>query len=246
MSYYTILYMTKNAIPIKRSKIRIKDMPSSLRPREKLLIKGRENLSNEELIVILLGTGSSKQNVLKLSALLLKQFPLNKLASSSLSNLVRFPGIGKAKATRISAAIELGNRLFSPPSFNKITIRSAEDALVHLRDITNKHQEYIVVFYLNARDELIEREIVGQGNLSSMLITPKEIFATAIKTPCASIIVAHNHPSNDPTPSDDDIVFTKNIHEAGQILKITMLDHLIVAKSSYFSFRDNKIIQKLK
>jgi DNA repair protein RadC len=236
--------MIKNAIPIKKAKIGIKDLPLSSRPREKLLAKGRENLSDEELIAILLGTGSSKQNVLKLSNQLLKQFPLKKLTHISLPELARFTGIGKAKATRLVAAIELGSRLFSPVSFSKIIIRSAEDALVHLRDITNKQQEYIVVFYLNARHELIEREIVGQGGLSSMLITPKEVFAQALKTPCASIIVAHNHPSNDPTPSDDDISFTTRIHEAGVVMGISMLDHLIVAKSSYFSFRENKIIHK--
>jgi DNA repair protein RadC len=229
--------MIKNA----RRKISMKDLPLNSRPREKLLANGRENLTDEELMAILLGTGSSKQGVLGLSVKLLRQFPLNKLANISSSELVRFPGIGRAKATRIAAAIELGSRLFEPSSFSKIIIRSTEDALSHLRDIVAKQQEYLVVFYLNARHELIMRETVGQGSLSSMLITAKEIFAPAIKSPCAAIIVAHNHPSNDPTPSDDDIGFTKRIHEAGEVMGIAMLDHLIVSRSGYFSFRDNKI-----
>ena len=244
MSYYTILYMARNARPIKKSKPGIKDLPPSSKPREKLAKNGRENLTDEELVAILLGTGSSKQDVLSLSSRLLKQIPLKKLAGASFSELVSLSGVGSAKAARITAAIELGNRLFSPASLNKIIIRSAEDALFHVRDIIGKQQEYLVVFYLNARHELLKREVVGQGSLSSMLLTPKEIFAEAIKTPCASIIVAHNHPSNDPTPSSDDIKFTKRVHEAGVVLGIPLFDHLIVAKSSYFSFRENKTTRK--
>lgn len=237
MSYYTILYMPKNA----RRRIRLKDLPSSMLPREKLLAKGSENLTSEELIAILLGTGSSKQNVLNLSSKLLRKYPLSKLSNTNALELGKFKGVGKAKAARIMSAIELGKRVFAPSNLNKIVIRSKEDVLTNLRDIVGKQQEYLVVFYLNARDELISREIVGQGSLSSMLITPKEIFAPAIKTPCASIIVAHNHPSGDPNSSDDDIGFTKRIHEAGLVLGIPMLDHLIVSKSGYFSFRDNQV-----
>ncbi len=222
-----------------RKKKGIKDLPLDSQPREKLLTKGSENLSDEELIAILLGTGSQKQNVLTLSNLLLKQFPLEKLAHISTKELVNFKGVGRAKASRIITALELGKRIFAPASFTKVIIRSTQDTLSQLRDIAEKKQEYLLVFYLNARYELIQREIVGQGSLNSMLITAKEIFAPAVAKPCASIIIAHNHPSGDPTPSDDDISFTKRIHEAGEVMGIPMLDHLIVTKSDYFSFRDN-------
>ena len=234
MSYYTILYMKGNA------KTPFKDVPLALRPREKLLAAGCENLSEEDLLAILLGTGSAKQNVMLLSSALLKRFPLSKLAQTPSAELAGFPGVGKAKASRILAALELGNRLYTKESFTKVIIRSTKDALSHLRDIAEKKQEYLVVFYLNARYELLQKEIVGQGSLNSMLITAKEIFAPAIATPCASIIIAHNHPSGDPSPSEDDITFTKRIHEAGEVMGIPMLDHLIVTKSDYFSFRDQK------
>lgn len=237
MSYYTIIM---NRGGKQEAKLKIKDLPRSTRPREKLLASGRDNLSEMELIAILLGTGSAKQNVLKLSAHLLKRFSLTRLANVSFEELLRFPGIGRAKASRIVAAIELGNRIFAPSSLAKVVIRSAKDALSHVRDILDKKQEYLVVFYLNARDELIKREVVGQGSLNQMMITPKEIFGHALATPCASILVAHNHPSGDITPSDDDIGFTKRIHEAGLVLGIPMLDHLIISKSGYFSFRENK------
>lgn len=241
MSYYTILYMSKNASGhLKLVKRRIKDLPPSTRPREKLITSGSTNLTDVELLAILLGTGSAKQNALSLSATLLKRFPLEKLLYVASEELVRFPGVGKAKASRIVAALELGSRAFAPISMTKSVIRSTVDVVALLRDIVEKRQEYLVVLYLNARYELIQKEIVGQGSLNHMLITAKEIFAPALVSPCASIIIVHNHPSGDPTPSDDDIGFTTRIHEAGEVMGIPMLDHVIVAKSGFFSFRDNK------
>ena len=242
MSYYTILYIVKNARNhFKKEKKKLKDLPFDAQPREKLLAKGSQNLTDEELMAVLLGTGSAKQNVLQVSKNMLKEFPLKKLATTSLSIFIGLPGIGKVKALRIAAALELGNRIFSMPSLTKIIIRSTEDALSQLRDIMEKRQEYLVVLYLNARHELIQKEVIGKGSLSSMLITAKEVFAPALQSPCASMILAHNHPSGDPTPSDADIAFTTQIHEAGNIMGITMLDHLIVTTSGYFSFSNNKV-----
>jgi len=241
MSYYTILSMGENArTSFVRKKVRMKDLPVSTRPQEKLLASGSANLTDEELLAILLGTGSKKQNVLKLSTILLRKYPVKELATQAANELIRFPGIGRVKASRILAALELGSRIYAPTSLTKTVIRSTQDALSELRDIASKQQEYLLVFYLNARYELIQKETVGQGSLNHMMITAKEIFAPAFVSPCASIIVAHNHPSGDPTPSDDDIAFTKRIHEAGEVMGILMLDHLIVTKSGYFSFRENK------
>ncbi len=217
----------------------IKDMPLTLRPREKLFAIGAKNLSDTELIAILLGTGSAKQNALVLGEKLLKEFPLHKL-DGQLKEMVRYPGVGIAKAARIAAALELGERLFAPPSVSKILIRSSQDVLSQVRDIAEKKQEYLLVLYLNARHELVLKEVVGMGSLNSLQITPKEIFSHAFQTPCASIIIVHNHPSNDPHPSDDDIRFTKRIHEAGEVMAIPLLDHVIVSKAGYFSFREDK------
>lgn len=221
-------------------KQRIKDLPLSLRPREKLLAVGTANLSDTELLAILLGTGRQGQNVIALSEAILKKYPLKTLASVSITDLSKILGVGKTKATRIAAALELGERVFAPASFTKIILSSTEEVLAQLRDIAVKRQEYLVVFYLNARYELLQKEIVGIGSLNSLKITPKEIFSPALQTPCAFIIVSHNHPSGDPTPSDDDIRFTTKIHEAGEVMGIPLLDHLIVSKSGFFSFRDNK------
>lgn len=242
MSYYTILYMGENARNhFKKTKKKLRDLPLALQPREKLLAKGSQNLTDDELLAILLGTGSAKQDVLQVSKNLLKDYPLAKLATTSVAQLSTLAGVGKVKALRIAAAIELGNRIFTPTVLTKIVIRSTAEALTQLRDIMEKRQEYLVVLYLNARHELIQKEVIGKGSLSSMLITAKEVFAPALPTPCASLIVAHNHPSGDPTPSDADIAFTTQIHEAGNIMGIVMLDHLIVTSSGYFSFRENKL-----
>jgi DNA repair protein RadC len=223
----------------KRQKLRIKDMPLILRPREKLFAQGAKNLTEEELLAILLGTGSAKENALVLGGKLLKQFPLQKL-DGQLQAMVHYPGVGLAKAARIAAALELGERLFAPASVTKIVIHTAQDVVSQVRDIADKKQEYLVVLYLNARHELVVKEVVGIGSLNSLRITPKEIFSHALQSPCASIVVVHNHPSNDPTPSDDDIQFTRKIHEAGEVMGIPLLDHVIVSKSGYFSFREDK------
>ena len=240
MSYYTILNMKEKASrSLKQKKVTIKELPPATRPQEKLLTIGASNLSNEELLAIVLGTGSKKHNVLSLSALLLRKYPLKALAEKTPDELVHFQGIGRVKASRILAFLELGARAFAPDSFTKTVIRSTNDALSHLRIIAKKQQEHLVVLYLNARHELIQQETVGQGTLNHMMITAKEIFAPALISPCASLIIAHNHPSGDPTPSDDDIAFTTRIHEAGEVMGIPMLDHLIVTASGYFSFREN-------
>src|SRR6185437_2277673 len=210
--------MKDTSIVVKRKvqKVRIKDMPLTLRPREKLFTVGSKNLSEAELVAILLGTGSAKQNALVLGEKLLKEFPLKKL-DGHLKEMVKYPGVGIAKAARIAAALELGERLFARASVSKVIIRGAQDVIQQVRDIADKRQEYLIVLYLNARHELVLKEIVAMGSLNSLRITPKEIFSHALQSPSASIIIVHNHPSNDPNPSDDDIHFTKRIHEAGEV-----------------------------
>jgi DNA repair protein RadC len=222
------------------NKKRIKDLPLSLRPREKLMKKGKENMTTAELLAILLSTGTTKKNALALSDSLLRKHPLVKMAETSVDVLAGFPGIGTAKAARIIAAVELGERIFAKPSMTKTLVRSTQDAVHLLKEYADKRQEYLIALYLNARHELLQKEILGLGTLNSMRIEPKEVFRPALTTPCASLIIAHNHPSGDPNPSDDDIAFTKRVFEAGEIMGVPMLDHLIITKRGYFSFRDNK------
>lgn len=218
---------------------RILDLPKSSRPRERLETEGKENLSDAELLALILGTGRPKKNVLLLARALLKHYPLNKLAKISLLELTNMAGIGKSKATRILATVELGKRLFAPLSLTQTIIRKTEDILKEVKEIADKKQEYIVVLYLDARDQLIQKEIVSIGSLNSNLITPREIFAPALKLPCAKVILTHNHPSQDSTPSKEDIIFTKRVQAAGEILGISLMDHIIICQNSYFSFSES-------
>lgn len=222
------------------SKKRIKDLHPSLRPLEKLIALGAENLSNQELLALILGTGKVGQNVVVMAEKILKKFSLKKLVDVKLEQLKTIPGIGKTKATRILATLELGERTFAPAKLHKVIINSTKNILDQVREIADKKQEYLLVLYLNARHELLEKEIVGVGSLNTNLIEPKEIFAKALLYPCAFLILAHNHPSGDPTPSKADIGFTFRIQKAAEIMGLTLLDHLIVCTSSYFSFESNQ------
>lgn len=221
-------------------KIRIKDLNPSLRPLEKLNTLGKENLSDAELLALILGTGKPGQNVMVMAEKILKKFPLMKLSNVESEKLKTIPGIGKTKAARIKAALELGERAFAPAKLNKAIINSTKSILDQVRDIADKKQEYLLVLYLNARHELLEREIVGVGNLNTNLIEPKEILTKALLSPCAFLVLIHNHPSGDPTPSREDIGFTVRIQKAAEIMGLTLLDHLIVCPSSYFSFEKNQ------
>lgn len=221
-------------------KLSIKDLPLASRPRERLVSNGRSNLSDIELLAILLGTGTTKQDALQLSQKIVTKFPLQHMGGISVSDLVKIPGVGKSKASRIMAALELGERIYAPQHLTKIIVRSTADAVGQLKEFAGKKQEYLVAIYLNARHELLQKEVIGIGSLNAMVITPKEIFSPALMTPCASVIVSHNHPSGDPNPSEDDIKFTQRVHEAGEVLGIPLIDHIVTARTGYFSFRDNK------
>lgn len=236
------------AMPITQKKWgnakRIKDLNPSLRPLEKLIALGQSNLSDAELLALILSTGKRGQNVVSMSKKILKKFPLTKLSKVDLKQLETVPGIGKTKAARIKAAFELGERAFAPAKLNKAVIDSTESILDQIREIADKKQECLLVLYLNARHELLEKEMVGVGNLNTSLIEPKEILARALLSPCAFLILAHNHPSCDPTPSQEDINFTERLQKAAQIMGLTLLDHLIVCPSSYFSFEKNRILRR--
>jgi DNA repair protein RadC len=219
---------------------RIIDLPPALRPREKLIANGRDNVTTAELLAILFSTGTAKSNALALGETVLRKYPQGKLTQLTLSNLTIIPGIGTSKATRLLAALELGQRLFSPTPVTKVIIKSPKDTVQIVKKYADKKQEYLLCLYINARNELIQMEIIGIGSLNSLQIEPREIFRPAFSTPCAGIIIVHNHPSGDPTPSDDDIIFTKRIQEAGKVIGIPLLDHIIISSRSYYSIKENK------
>lgn len=217
--------------------LKIKSLPLHLRPREKLVAKGPSGLTNTELLGILLRTGRSGKSALDLAHDILVKYPLDKFSTITVEELNKIKGIDSGKSTSIIAAIELVTRALGKHPHILPIISSPESALDHLTDIRNQKKEYFVALYLNARNELIHKEIISIGTLTRSLVHPREVFAPALIHSAASILVAHNHPSGDPTPSEDDLLVTKRLQGAGDLLGIALFDHLIVTKDSYCSFR---------
>lgn len=216
--------------------VKIKDLPKVDRPREKLIKYGPGKLSSSELLGILLGSGVKNINVVDLSRNILKKFKSSNIKDITVDDLMEIKGLGKAKATKIVASMELGRRLLKDN--NGTILRTAEDVWKACSDLWNKKKEYTRVFYLNARDEEIDRDILSIGTLNSNLVHPREVFEPAIRYHAAKIIMAHNHPSGDPSPSRDDMIVTQRIYEAGNLLGISLEDHIIVTKNDHISMRD--------
>ncbi|QQS44270.1 DNA repair protein RadC [Candidatus Roizmanbacteria bacterium] len=212
-------------------------VPTHILPREKLKRFGAAQLKDYELIALLLRTGISKKNVLDLSREILDGKQIEGLTSMTLSELGRINGLGQSKAASLIAAFEIGKRLYSAVSHEEVTINSPSDVSDQLREIRSKAKEHFVAFLLNARNQLMRKEIISIGTLSASLVHPREVFEPAISYKSAAIIVAHNHPSGDPTPSDADIKITAQLAEAGNILGIEILDHVIVTGEKYLSMK---------
>ncbi|MDP3732980.1 MAG: DNA repair protein RadC [Candidatus Daviesbacteria bacterium] len=220
--------------------MKIKDLPRVDRPREKLIKYGPGKLSNSELLAILLGTGIKGINVVELSNKILKKFTGNNLAKADVKELKNITGLGEAKACEIVACFELGKRLLKEKKAELIL--SPEDVWEQLKDIRNHKKEHFVVFYLDTRNQEICREIISIGTLNESLVHPREVFEPAIRNSAAQIIIAHNHPSGNPDPSEEDIKITAKLVEAGKLLGIELFDHIIVTKEDFFSMSKENLL----
>jgi DNA repair protein RadC len=218
---------------------RITDLASSDRPRERLSMLGAEAISNAELIAILLRSGVEGINVIQLAQkLLLELGGLDGLHRTPYEELCQQHGIGPAKAAQIKAAIELGRRLSKATQEEKPIIQSPEDAAsILLYEMGALEKEHLRAVLLDTRNRLMKVADVYRGSLNAALIRIGEIFRDAVRINAASMIVVHNHPSGDPTPSPEDVVVTKAIVEAGKLLDIEVLDHIIIGKGRYVSLK---------
>jgi len=218
---------------------KIKDLPKIERPREKLEKYGPEKLSNSELLAVILGSGTKGMNVVQLAKKILKSFGDN-LTKVSVKELKSTFGLGSAKACNIIACFELGKRMLK----NKKTVLliTPQEVWRELKDIRDNKKEHFVVFYLDARNQVIKREVISIGTLNANLVHPREVFEPAVKNAAAQIIIAHNHPSGDREPSEDDLGITKRLVEAGKILGIEIIDHIIVTKEGFLSFKEKNLI----
>ncbi|MGC1241774.1 MAG: DNA repair protein RadC [Chryseosolibacter sp.] len=225
--------------------LKIKSWSPEDRPREKLLSKGTPALSDAELVAILLGTGTTSTSAVELAKRVLQTVDnkLHDLARLSAKDLTKIKGIGEAKAISIVAALELGRRRNDGDSEEKPRIASSRDGFAllkaHLQDI---HHEEFWIILLNRANRVIKKHQISQGGVAGTVADPKIIFKLALSELASGIILAHNHPSGNLTASQADIDLTKKIREAGKLLEIQVLDHLIVAGQKYFSFADEGML----
>lgn len=218
---------------------RIKDMSQTDRPRERLEFQGAKALSDPELIAILLRTGVSGQSAVQLAQDLLREFGgLPGLHRAKHQDLIKTRGIGAAKAAQLEAAVELGRRVAEAVPEGRPSIESPEQAADLVRyEMSALRQEHLRVLLLDTRNRLIRIQQVYQGSLNSSLIRVGEVFRDAVRGDAASIIVVHNHPSGDPSPSAEDIAVTRSIVRAGKLLDIECLDHLIIGTGDFVSLK---------
>lgn len=221
----------------------IKDLPVSELPRERLLTFGVSSLSNSDLLSIILRTGVKDISVREISDNILKQIgSLSSLNDIGIRELSNIKGVGQVKAITLLAAIELGKRVSSPEIELKMKLNNTE--LVHntfKNQFKNLKQEKFMTIFLDNKKRLISYKILFIGTLDKSIVHPREIFNEALKNNASSIICIHNHPSNDITPSKEDIIFTKQLIESGKIIGIPLIDHIITNGSEFYSFYESKL-----
>ncbi|MFD1927297.1 DNA repair protein RadC [Sporosarcina siberiensis] len=223
-----------------QSGMMIRDVQLADRPRERLIRQGAESLSNQELIAILLRTGTKNESVLVLANRVLSSFDkIQDLKNATIEEFMTVNGIGEAKAVQLLAAAELGKRIYRKHSEGRYTIRSPEDAAAYLMtDMSSLSQEHFVVLFLNVKNEIMHKQTLFIGSLNSSIVHPRDIFREAVKRSAASIVCAHNHPSGNPSPSPEDIEVTKRLIEAGSIMGIELLDHIIIGDHKFISLKE--------
>ena len=227
--------------------MRLKDQPASERPRERLAAKGPGALTDAELIAILLRTGLQGVNVVAIGAQLLQKFgSLQSLARASVEDLQQVRGIGRDKAVTLIAAFTLARKMAEELQRESPVLDNPEAVVALLRDMNRvKNVETLQVLLLNTRKRLIRVEEAIDGTIDQLLVHPREVFKAAIAANAAAIVLAHNHPSGDPTPSEADIKVTRDLIRAGQLLKIEVLDHVIIGRATEGRTKDYSSLREL-
>ena len=227
-----------------RYTLTIKDLPADERPRERLVKYGAEALSNAELLAIILRVGTQEYSAIGLAEHMLSRFNgLKGIATSSVEDMSRIKGLGIAKAAQIKAMAELGKRLAASVGHSRPTIRSPQDAAdLVMPELRDELQEHFKGIFLNSKNEVLKIRTITIGSLDASMITPRELFRDAISTNSASVIIAHNHPSGDPTPSQEDISVSKRLCEAGKVVGIEVLDHLVIGEGRWVSLKERGLM----
>ncbi len=226
------------------SKISIKELPSEERPREKLKLLGSESLSNAELLGVLLRIGNERESAVHLAERLLSRAGgLSSLPQVTLEELQSFKGVGLAKAVQIKAALELGKRIQTSWGEERVAVTSpAQAAELFMEELRHKKKEYFMLLLLDTKNRVISREQVSIGSLNASIVHPREIFNLPVKKSASSVILVHNHPSGDPTPSREDREISSRLVEAGNLLGIEVKDHLVIGDGVYLSFKEKGLL----
>ena len=216
---------------------KIKDLPKHLRPREKMLESGPENLSNAELLAVLIRTGRSGFSAIDIAKSILRKWSLSDLSRIRHEDLSKIKGMDVGKSTSLLATIEISRRLYEMYTTHLPTLRSVDDLLSEVSDIRNKKKEHLLALYVNARNQLILKDVVSIGTVNSSLVHPREVFAPALEVRASGVFLVHNHPSGDSEPSINDIEITEQMSEAAGILGIELMDHVIVTINGFSSLK---------
>ncbi len=221
---------------------RIKDWPADERPREKLLARGADHLTDAELLALIIRTGdsSSKSSAVDLARGLLRRFgSLRQLAAATIAELCEQPGIGPAKAAEIQAMFQIARRFSDQRLQPGQTYRSSTDAFCHFHErLCDYRKEVFLALLLDTKNRLIREVQISEGSLNASIVHPREVFSPALKESAAAVLFVHNHPSGDPTPSREDIEITSRLKQAGDLLGIRVLDHIIIGNGAYISLAD--------
>lgn len=223
----------------------IKSWAEEDRPREKLVLKGKNVLSNAELLAILIGSGSLKESAVELSKRILASANnnLQELSKYNLEELTGFKGIGKAKAVSIISALELGRRYRSTEAVNRKKITSSKDAFETIYSyLSDSNYEEFYIILLNRANEIIGTHRISEGGTSGTVVDPKKVFKLALLKNASGIILCHNHPSGNLYPSQQDKTITSKIKKSAELMELSLLDHIIVGNNSYYSFTDEAIL----
>ena len=220
------------------------DLPREERPRERLKKVGVDNLSLAELLALVIEKGKRGENVLTIAQNLISHFGnLENIKKASIEELCQVKGIGFATACKLKASFKLGEKAQTTSTKYGQKIESPKDVFELLKnDLGDKKKEHFKVLSLDSRNKLISIDDVSIGTINANLVHPREVFKTAIQHLAVSIILVHNHPSGDPEPSEDDLEITKRITKVGKLIGINVLDHIIITKAKFFSFKDKKLI----
>lgn len=217
----------------------IKDFDLSDRPREKLIKESSDSLSDEELLAIILSTGTKEKNAIELAREILANFSYQELYDIEVNELTKINGIKSAKASKIVASLKFGKRIAKRVNQRSITkIEKSEDIYNFLKEeLADKKNEFFYAILLDTKNVIISKELITKGTLDASLVHPREAFRPAIKKSAKSIIFAHNHPSGNPRPSAEDYNITRRLIDAGNLLDINVLDHIIIGENDYYSFK---------